>query len=153
MKNFKLLLLLFTAATLSLSSCKKDKQDAPKGDNQAQIEAKAKIMGRWNLVSAVFVKTTTAGQVLAPENWDHAASGYYFDFKTDNTVQINYKTLANIYNFSFSEDGKTFTAIKSGTTTIICEVKQNTATQLVLERNHVLADGTEKETITLQKQP
>jgi hypothetical protein len=154
MKNFKTLLLLFAVVIVGLTSCRKngpDEDATPKVENQAQIEAKAKIMGKWNITNATYTRTE-GGVTGGTTNYDLSTNGFFFDFKADNKVDINFKTLVGLYDFSFSADGTTFTAVKTGATTVVSVVKQNTSTNLVLERTHVISTGTEKEVIYLQKQ-
>ncbi|MGV3508423.1 MAG: DUF5004 domain-containing protein [Sphingobacteriaceae bacterium] len=152
MRKLKFLLFLFTVASIGFTSCKKSApgEEGPKPENQAQIEAKTKIMGKWKITGAVFVKTVN-GVTSPAEVWDFSGNDYYFNFQSDNKVALNYITRTGDYNFSFSEDGKKFTASQTGTSSIVYEVKQNTSTELVLFTTHIKADNTETEQITLVK--
>jgi hypothetical protein len=64
MKKFKLLLVLFTAVSIGLTSCKKDGE--PKPDTPAQTEAKSKIVGKWFITKAVF---TINGEDATPNEY------------------------------------------------------------------------------------
>ena len=146
MKNFKLIVLLFTTLTLGLSSCRKTSPaDEPKPDTPAQAEAKAKIMGKWKITGATFVKTSN-GQTAAPVEHDFTEKDFFFDFKADNKVMVNYITRTGEYSYNFSEDGKNFTAAQVGTSSIVYDVKENTSTQLVLFTTHILADAQRQKT-------
>jgi hypothetical protein len=155
MKNLKSTLLLFAALTIGLTSCRKNgpDEDGPKVENQAQLEAKAKILGKWKITDAVFIKTVTGQAPQAPRTYDLRSDDFYFDFKTNNTVMVNYKTRVGEYNFSFSEDGKKFTITKAGTSSLVLDVKQNTETALLLRTTHSFPaeNAIETEDITLQK--
>ena len=154
MRKLKHLLLLAMVFTLGMAGCKKNgpDEDGPKPDTEAQTQAKEKIMGKWTITGAVFIKTLN-GELQAPAVYDFTDEDYYFDFKSDKDVFLSYITRNGDYTFKFSEDGKVFTASQTGTSSIDYEVKQNTATDLVLFTTHVLSNGTETEEIFLKKTP
>lgn len=143
MKNFKFLLLLFTSLTIGFTSCKKSAPE-PKPDTQAQIEAKSKIVGKWYITKAVFIKN---GVDATPSEYNEFDNTQFFNFKTDLTVDISYKVKTGTFTYTFSEDAKTLSTSSPNDN---YEVKVLTETDLFLVKNHT---GNPKmiEEITLRK--
>lgn len=149
MKNFKTLLLLFTAATLSLTSCRKngptDEKETTKPDTQAQTEAKSKIGGKWKITKAVFIYPNNPNPVVYTEYDDTQ----YYDFKTDGTVAISYVEKKGTFTYKFSENAQTL-SLSNPYPNDVYKVKLLTTTKLVLEKEHTI-DPIMTEEITMEK--
>jgi hypothetical protein len=142
MKKFKLLLVLLTALSIGLTSCKKNGE--PKPDTPEQTQAKSKILGKWFITKAVF---TENGQDATPAEYNEFDDTQFFNFKSDLTVDISYKVKSGTFTYTFSEDAKVLSTSSPNDT---YQVKTLTDTELILLKNHT---GTPKmtEEITFRK--
>ena len=147
MKNLKILL-LFIAVTLGVTSCKKDSPDpaAAKPDTQAQIDAKAKIAGKWYIKKAEYIYKAD-GKVDAYSHYDNTQ---FYEFKTDGALVISFERKQGTdFTYKFSEDASTLSLFNPNPNDVY-KVKTLTATSLTLEKEHTIAPAM-TEIITLSK--